>query len=155
MRVILLAIALLTALSLPAQQPAPAPPAGSNWQYVQALPIGTSIYVNAKRRCVSCVLYSVNADSLTCSHGTNITLQRAEIKCINISHRGRSAWIGAAILAAPGIVGVESVWKSRSPDAGPLNRGTAAVVAGTASGIVGGLAGFFTDFTRSTVYKAP
>jgi hypothetical protein len=48
MRTLFLAIALAAPLCA-AQQPAQ-PPAGSNWQHVQALPIGTSIQVSIQAK---------------------------------------------------------------------------------------------------------
>src|ERR1035437_9476676 len=53
----------LTTLSMSAQQivpsPASQPHAGSNWQHVQALPVGASIQVKASKSHASCKLKSV------------------------------------------------------------------------------------------------
>jgi len=100
MRKIFATLLALTTLSASAQQTAqqPAQPsAGSNWQHVQMLPIGASINVKARTSQAACTLKSVDADSLTCTHGKDIVFQRADILTIKISRRGRSALIGTAI----------------------------------------------------------
>jgi hypothetical protein len=105
MRMVLLALALVPALSASAQQPAqqPAsPPAGSNWQHVQALPVGASINVKARKSHAGCKLKSVDADSLTCTHGTDLVFQRADIVSIKIPHRGRSTLVGLGLGAGVG-----------------------------------------------------
>ena len=45
-----------------------APPEGSSWQHVQALPTGASINVRARTGHEACNLKSVDADTLTCAH---------------------------------------------------------------------------------------
>ncbi len=117
-RTMILAFALAPAMRGISQQPAQqaavqpaqsAPPEGSNWQHVQALPLGTSINVKVRKSHVSCTLKSVDADSLTCIHGKDIVFERTEIKSITIQRRGRSTLIGAGIggaaLAIAGFAG--------------------------------------------------
>jgi hypothetical protein len=158
MRTFLLAMLLIPALPVPAQeliQPATAPPpAGSNWQHVQALPPGTPVHISARARSLTCTLISVDADTLTCAQTGNVVLQRSEIKNIKIAHRGRSAASGAAIGAAVGVIAVEAAW-NKNWSWGGINRGTVAALVGVPIGGLGALAGLFTDFTKSTVYKAP
>ena len=101
MRAILLSLSLGIALSAAAQQPAQ-PPAGANWQHVQALPPGTAIQVKTRTSNAKCALKSVDTDSLTCIHGKDLIFQRSEIRSITVPHRGRSIGVGAAIGAGAG-----------------------------------------------------
>jgi len=134
-----------------AQQPAqPTPPAGSNWQRVQALPIGTSIRLDAGKRHQSCILSAIDADSLTCVHGKSLTFARSEIRTIKISHRVRSALIAAAIGAGAGAGIMEAADKPGSWFHGAV-VGVGAVI-GVA---IGAPIGALTDFAHSTVYRAP
>src|ERR1035437_10799464 len=98
----------LTTLSMSAQQivpsPASQPHAGSNWQHVQALPVGASIQVKASKSHASCKLKSVDADSLTCTSNKDLVFQRNDIVTIKVPRRGRSALIGTAIGAGGGAV---------------------------------------------------
>ena len=167
---LIVVIAFLAALTVPAQQPTrqptqqPAQPStGSNWQHVQALPVGASINVKARTSHASCTLKSVSADSLTCTHGKDIVFQRADILTIKIPHRGRSALIGAAIGAGVGAtVGAASGSSSCTQQAGQFlpcvnifSRRDLAVIGTVAVGVIGAPIGALTDFTKSTVYKAP
>jgi hypothetical protein len=160
MRKLLATLLAFTTLSAsaqqPAQQPVPPPPAGSNWQHVQALPVGTSLYVNAKPRHTACKLKSDDADTLTCtSSGKDVVFQRTEIVTIKISRRGRSALIAAAPGAALAIGGgIGFATCNEKELLGCLGPG-AAVGTGSVIALIGALTGGLTDFTRSTVYKAP
>lgn len=148
MRALLVSLALLPALAA-ARQPIQ-PPAGSNWQHVQALPIGASIHLNIRTQSLNCELKSVDADSLTCTHKKDMTFHRSDIQSITIPRRGRSTAIGAAIFAGAGAaVGAglgRTFWTTRSKGAGV---GIALFTP------VGALIGFGTDFAYSTVYRAP
>jgi hypothetical protein len=151
---------LLPALSAPTQQPAqqPAqPPAGSNWQRVQALPAGTSINVTARTSHLACKLKSVDADTLTCTHGKDAIFQRSEILSIKVPRRGRSTLVGLAIGGGAGAaIGFGAGTNNSNGFFGPnFMRGAVTAVFGVGGGIIGGLIGGTTDFTRSTVYKAP
>lgn len=163
MRILLLALALAPALSAPAQQPAqptPAPPpAGSNWQHVQALPVGQSINVTAQKGHAGCKLKSVDADTLTCTRGKDLIFQRTDILNIKVPHRGRSTLIGLAVGGGIGaVVGAATGSTGCSGQAFCINilsRADLAAIGGISFGAVGALVGGLTDFTRSTVYKAP
>ena len=163
MRTMFLVLALVPALSAstqqPAQQPSPAPPAGSDWQHVQALPAGASIIVKARKSHAGCKLKSVDADSVTCTHGKDLVFQRVDIVSIRIPHRGRSTLIGLAVGGGIGaVIGVATGDSGCSGKAFCFNiigRGTAAAIGGVSLGAVGTLIGGLTDFSRSTVYKAP
>jgi hypothetical protein len=155
---ILLSLVIGSALCASAQQPATSqPPAGSNWQHVQALPIGASISVKSHDRQQNCTLKSVDADTLTCTHGKDFVFQRAEILTIKIPHRGRSALIGTAIGGGTGaIIGFASTSSSCGGDnLCAVGRGAVGAFLGVGGGALGGLIGGLSDFTRSTVYKAP
>ena len=164
MRTLLLSMALLLpALSAPTQQPAqqPAqPPAGSNWQHVQALPIGASIYVKAKHSHSKCILKSVDADTLTCTRGKEIVFQRSDIVNIKIPRHGRSTLAGLAIGAGVGAAlgaatGGDPCKTTQGFCADVASRGETAAFSGFLFAAIGAPIGYFTDFTRSTVYKAP
>jgi hypothetical protein len=151
---------LLPALSAPAQQPTQQqaqPPAGSNWQHVQALPIGASINVKARTSHLACKLKSVDADTLTCTHGKDIVFQSSEILSIKVPHRGRSTLVGLAIGGGAGsAIGFGVGTNSSNGFLGPnFMRGAVTAVFGVGGGIIGGLIGGTTDFTKSTVYKTP
>jgi hypothetical protein len=156
LRTYLLALTLLPALSAPTQQPAPvAAPAGANWQHVQALPVGTNINIKAKTSHASCKLKSADADTLTCSHGKDLVFQRTDIVNIKVQHRGRSTLVGLAVGVGVGAgVGYAAA-------GGPCNGiciigpGTVAAAGAVGFGAIGSVVGYFTDFTKSTVYKAP
>jgi hypothetical protein len=139
----------------PATQPTP-PPAGSNWQHVQALPFGTKIYVTTRTRvsALECTLTVVDADSLTCTHGTSTIFQRSEIKAVKLPHRGRSTAILGGIGAALGIGVVKAVASSDPFFAGHAKRSVYAGGAGIGAVLFGPL-GYLSDMTRSTVYTAP
>jgi hypothetical protein len=149
---------LLNSLPLSAQQ-AVSPPANSNWQRVQALPIGTSLHLNAGKRHQSCKISTVDADTLTCTSGKNPVYSRTEITSIKLTRRGRSTLAGLGIGAGVGfVVGAAT--------AGPrctqqqfcildFGRGTVGSIGAIMLGFVGAPIGYFTDFTRSTIYKMP
>ena len=178
MHTVLIGMALAAAVAAPAQQPAtqptprpasgpavqpappataPMPPAGSDWRYVQALPVGTSVYVNAKTRHKACKLRSVDADSFTCfGVGKDAVFQRAEIKTIKIAHRVRSTLVatvpGDAMIVG-GAVGLAADHGCAGIACNLLPG--AVLLGGVAVAAIGAPIGALTDFTRSTVYRAP
>jgi hypothetical protein len=161
---LILAITFLAALFAPAQQPAaPAqPPAGSNWQHVQALPVGQSINVTAKASHASCKLKSVDSDSLTCTHGKDIVFQRADIVSIKVPRRGRSTLIAMGIGAGAGaVVGAATSGCSATEKNSFLGcfltptRPQGAAIGAVLFGAIGAPIGALTDFAKSTIYKAP
>jgi hypothetical protein len=175
MRALILSIALAPALSTaqqPAQPPTPVPPAGADWQHVQALSFATPVHLSLRTANIRCDVTSVDTEALHCGHGKTATFQRAEIKSIKLVRRTRSTLLGMAIGAGSGIAIGYAIPASTSYQctANPLtcvlegpsaysvaaNPKTGHVVTGFGIGIAAGtLAGFLTDFTRSTVYKAP
>jgi len=160
MRKVLATLLAFTTLSASAQQTAQQtvqpPPAGSNWQHVQALPVGASINVKARTSHTGCTLKSVSPDSLTCVHGKDIVFQRADILTIQISRRGRSALIGLAAGGGAGaLLGYATTSSCKPGELCILPRGGVAAFMGVTFGLIGTITGGLTDFSRSTVYKAP
>ena len=157
MRVLALStIACLCIVSLATQGQSPR--VGSNWQHVQALPTGTTLEVNARNRNLQCNLTAVTEDSLSCAHGAKrIVFGRNEIASIKISRRGRSILIGAGVGGgALAIAGFAVTTNSSNGLFGSnFERGPITAVGALAGGVIGGGIGALTDFSRSTVYKAP
>src|SRR5579859_7159230 len=96
-RTLILALVFAPALSAIAAPLSAPPPAGSNWQHVQVLPVGTAINVKARSGHASCNVKSVDANSLTCTGKKDMVYRRTDVLSIGISHRGRSTGIGAAV----------------------------------------------------------
>ena len=165
MRVFLLTLALVPALSAPAQQPAQqpvSPPAGSNWQNVEALPAGARVEIKAQTRHASCKLKSVDADTLTCSQAKEVVFQRTEILTIKIPRRGRSTLIAMGVGAGVGaIVGAATSGCSTAEKNSWFGcfltptRPQGAAIGALVFGLIAAPVGALTDFTRSTVYTAP
>ena len=155
MRKILATLLAFTTLSASAQQPAQQPvqpPAGSNWSHVEALPAGTNIYVTTRSGTMKCSLAAVDADSLTCTHGKSTVFERSKVMAVKLPHRGLSTAIlgeAGAGLGVAVVKGVASSWKL-SGAKGSIYAGGAGIGA-----VVFGPIGYFTDFARSTVYRAP
>jgi hypothetical protein len=160
MRTILLALFLAPALSAPAQPPtqttAPTPPtASAGWQSVQAIRAGTSINVKAKTSHAGCKLKSVDADSLTCTHGKDLVFQRTDIVNIKVPHRVRSTLVGLGIGAGTGAAVGSALGGCPAGKDCFVSRPEGAAIIGVPAALIGALTGVLTDFTRSTVYKAP
>ena len=162
MRTSLFASLLLLPLLAVAQQKAvptpPPPPQGSNWQHVQALPLGTTIQVKTQTNKTKCALKSVDADSLTCLHGKDIVFQRSEIRSITIPRKSRSTWTGTAIGAGAGFA-IGAGGAAATDKGGWFSGAGWDALSGAIFGILGGAigagVGAATDFTHSTIYKAP
>jgi hypothetical protein len=161
MRTFLVTLMLAPALAVPAQQsaqpstPAP-PPVGSNWQRVQALAVGQSINVSTRASHAGCKLKSVDADTLTCTHGKDLVFQRTDIVSIKVPHRGRSSLVGLAIGAGVGaIVGRAAAGGGSCNNFCIISPGDVAAGGAIGFGAIGTIVGTLTDFTRSTIYKAP
>jgi hypothetical protein len=152
---LLLALPLLTChLTAAAQQKAP--PAGSNWQRVEAVPIGTSIHVSARKSHSVCTLRAIDADTLTCEHDTGVgtkelIFQRPEITNIKLARRGRSGVLGGSIGAGTGalIGGIEDIHSNYF-----AVHGAFAMIGAFAGAFVGAPIGYLTDFSASTIYRA-
>ena len=161
MRSLIPRLALPVLLAVPlasvAQAPASAPPEGSNWARVQALPQNTYLHVNARTRHSICYLTAVDADSLSCSKDTGVghaqlSFQRGEIRTIKLARRGRSAVLGAAVLGGAGAV-AGAVQASRSNYFAV--KGAWPMIFMFSGAFAGAPIGYLTDFAGSTVYRAP
>jgi len=153
------ALALFTCLGTVASS-AQQPREGSNWQRVMALPASTKVDIrltsNGHVKHVHCRVGSVTADSLACS-GASITVPRTDILSIKIPRRGRSALIAGGVGALGlGIAGFVSTTNSNDSFFGPnFLRGPATAVGAIGGGLIGGGIGALTDFSKSTIYRAP
>ena len=144
-------------LNASAQAAAAPPPAGSNWQNVQALPAGTSVEVQASKRHLACTLTAVDADTLACDRNYRFTIQkvvfqRAEIRTVKLTRRGRSAIFGAVIGAGAGAVagGIQGAHSNYF-----AVHSAFATIYAFAGAFAGAPIGYLTDFSASTVYRAP
>lgn len=147
---------LAATLAASAQQPAP-PPEGSNWARVQALPAQTYLHVNARKGHAICYLTAVEPDSLSCSKDTGvghkeISFQRSDITSIKLAHRGRSAVLGATILGGAGAL-AGAVQGTRSNYFAV--KGAWAMIFAFSGAFAGAPIGYLTDFSASTIYRAP
>jgi len=157
---LLVAILVVQTFAAVAQQPASPAREGSNWKFVQDLPVGSSLYVKVKKHTTTCMLKGVDADSLTCVRGSALTgkdlvFQRSDIGKIQTAHRVRSA----LVTAAPGgvLLGVGLIGASTHRNDGILGGfgWDIAAAGGGVAAIIGAPIGYFKDFTRDTVYTAP
>jgi hypothetical protein len=141
-----------------AQSSVQAPPAGSDWKLVEALPAGAILYLNAKGGHKRCKVESVTADALTCT-GRNAVYPRTDIWSIKIGHRMRSALEAAIpgfVIAAAGGISFAAENCSNQQFFSFCGVGPAAAVAGGAAiAIIGAGIGALTDFSKSTIYTAP
>jgi hypothetical protein len=133
--------------------------AGSNWERVRALPPATNIDVKAASGHFHCKVTQVTEDTLVCLHGkTSTTFERVNIRSIKIDRRGRSALVGGAVGGGGLAIAGFAVTTGGSKDSffgsnflrGPVTAGALGVGA-----VLGGGIGALTDFSKSTVYKAP
>jgi hypothetical protein len=131
------------------------PPAVKGWDAVRGLSTGTALDIKLRKGSQKCAFRSADADSLACQPGTDVTIQRVDILTIKVHHRGRSALSGLAIGAGGAAIGGFAVATGPCNNFCFVGRGTVAAVFGVGGGAIGALTGYFTDFTRSVVYKAP
>ena len=114
-------------------------------------------HVNARTRHMPCTLKAIDADTLTCDRDTGlntkvVVFQRSEITAVKIARRGRSALIGAGIGAGAGALGGGIYGINNHYFA---VRGAFAMIYGFAGLFAGAPTGYLTDFTASTIYRAP
>lgn len=145
----------------PAQQttpdPPPTAPAGSEWGHVQALPVGTSIHIQGHTSHALCALTAVDADSISCARDTGVgskalTFQRTDVRTIKLARRGHSAVLGAAMLGGAGALagGIQATQSNYY-----AVKGAFAMIYGFAGAFAGAPIGYITDFSASTIYRAP
>jgi hypothetical protein len=156
MRKPLLALILIfaTTLSATAQQISPQLPKNS-WARVQTVSTGTAIHVKTATSNVLCTLKSADAETLTCAHNfQDLVYKRTEIRSIKVGHRTRSAWVAEGI-AFVGFAAASAAVNSRGNGLNNLGAGLVVGFVGLLSLIVAPIVGYFTDFTRGTIYEAP
>ena len=146
----------VAALAQSSSSAATAAPAGSDWQHVKALPIGTYLHVYGQKKKSLCTLTAIDDESLTCSRDTGVgtkpvSFQRAEIRTIKIARRGHSALIGAAALGAAGAA-AGSIQGATSNYF--VVHGAWSMIYGFAGLFAGAPIGYISDFSASTVYRA-
>ena len=129
----------------------------STWSGVQALPIDTSMHINATHQHLLCQLKTVDADSISCTRNRGFgakvyTFQREQIQSIKLARRTLSTLAGVGIGAGGGaIVGAAITTNPNSWFRGDV------IAATTGIGAVAGAAiGYPSDFLAGpTVYRAP
>jgi hypothetical protein len=125
---------------------------------VEALRVGTSLYLNAKGGHKGCTLKSVTSDALICKGtGKDAVYPRADIWSIKVGRRGRSALIGAipgGVMIAAGGIG-EATEKCGNQAILCGIGASALVLGGGAIAVIGAGIGALTDFSKSTIYTAP
>jgi hypothetical protein len=120
------------------------------------LPAGANLNVKTRTGHASCKLKSVDADSLTCTHSKDLTFQRTDIVNIKIPHRGRSTLIGLAAGGGVGaIIGAAATHGNTCSQFCFVSNADVTLATSLVGGFVGAVVGVTTDFSRSTVYKAP
>jgi hypothetical protein len=134
-----------------------APEPFANWRSVETLPPSAPVYLKTTTRHLSCRVQSVEQESVHCGSAADSVIQRSEIQSIKRAHRGRSLLAGVALGAGVGAI-VGAALGPKSCTANTLcfdfiNRADTAAFGAVFFGIVGAPVGYFTDFTRSTVYK--
>lgn len=128
------------------------PDQGPSWSRVEGLPSGVGISVKAKQHSGNCNFKSATETELTCvGDGAPMVYPRAEIKSVKLRHRGRSTLVGLAIGAGAGAAIGAPVGKSGSI----IGHGAAAAIIAVPGAIIGAIVGATTDFTHTTVYRAP
>ncbi len=133
-----------------AQQTTPAE--GPSWSKLEGLKPGVGISVKAVHHSGSCNFKSATETDLTCLvSGVAVVYPRAERQSVKQHHRGRSTLAGFAIGAAGGALVGAPLGQSGSF----VGHGAAAVIVAIPGAIIGTIVGVSTDFTHSTVYRAP
>ena len=155
---------LLAALILAASvcaQPASAQtalPDSPGWTRLEAVDPDTKLYVKTQAGSVTCHFKSAGDGALTCTGdgGKLIDLQRPEIRKVRAPHRLRSTLVGLGIGAVGGIIFGAAIGDSCTPQSFfCISRGSLAAAGAVLFGGIGAIVGVSTDFTRSTIYKAP
>ncbi len=124
---------------------------------MRALPVGTQVHISAATRHALCELTAVDEERIACSQDTGVgtralTFARSEVRLIKLARRGRSAVLGASIGAGAGALagGIEGARSNYF-----AFKGAYALIYAFAGGFAGAPAGYLTDFSASTIYRAP
>ncbi|MBB5057051.1 hypothetical protein HDF16_001736 [Granulicella aggregans] len=127
-------------------------PAGSNWDYLKALPAQTKIHVSADKGGGTCKLLSVDDATLICGKHT---FQRADVKSVKLTRYGVSTAVGAGIGAGIGVgvgIGLAGGKDSFFGD----DKGKFAAAGAGIGAVLGGLITGPADLFRGpTVYRMP
>ncbi|MDP9038073.1 MAG: hypothetical protein M3O02_02215 [Acidobacteriota bacterium] len=158
---VLFCVVLLCTSGMQAQQALPNAPEASAWQPVRDLPAGVSLHLKTTTRGLTCRVKSVDASSLTCANADTTTFQSREVTSITQVHRGRSALVGSLIGVGAGAIIGAAVGSSCSAQQKNsflgcftiVSRGELALIGAVVYGVIGAPVGYFTDFTRTRVYK--
>ena len=147
------------AIAQPASTPA-SPLLAPDWSRVSALSIGTSVIVKAHNQSEGCKVAHVDASSFSCVRGSQtVAYDAPDVRSVRIPHRLRSTLVAAVIGVGTGaVIGYaaagSSNCKSGSFCLNIVSRGDVAAAGAAVGGIVALPIGYFTDFTRSTIYKS-
>jgi hypothetical protein len=154
MRFSLVLCGLISLTPLAMAQTAP-PPSGSSWARVQALPAGTPVHMSTAHSGGLCHIRSVDAETLTCAHGSKDTvIPRAEIKSITLTRRT------ASTLGMAGVgVGLSAIAVSVTSSAVDYHGSAKGAVWAGAAGlgvVIFAPIGYFSDIFRGPIiYTAP
>jgi hypothetical protein len=142
--------------------PGPATPAPSvGWTRVRALATGSSLEVKLRHGSRKCAFRAADSDTLTCHQGSDVTLDRVDIRSIKVHHRGRSALVGALVGGGAGAIagyavgGGSGCQSTQTFCFNIVDGKTIAPLGGVGIGAIGAIIGVLSDFTSSTIYKAP
>ena len=123
------------------------------------MPANANLHLSLRGNSAGCRLSSADDTSLTCAghNGAKTDIfQRSDIRKVVIPHRGRSALIGLGIGAAVGfIVGAASGDSCKPQDIICFSRGETGALGAVVFAPIGALVGALTDFSHSTIYRAP
>lgn len=145
-KVLSLLVLIAFAVCCSAQQPVAPDPA---WQSVLALHPSTKIYVRSGGHTTRCLLQKVDDASLSCVAGIKqLSFPRTDIESIKRAHAGRSALVAAPIGYAAGtaIIAMNEIGST-----GQYSK--AATTVGVLLFLASPFIGYYTDFTRTTVYR--
>lgn len=143
------------------------PPAGGNWQRVEALPARSKVHITTDHGGHSCRLFSVTEDALTCEAGAGRAgrvIQRTEVQHIKLTHYVRSTLVGAGIGGGIGAITGGIGGRSKPCPSGQtlcfngigIGAGGVAAIFGVAGAAVGSVVGGTTDLARgSSIYTRP
>jgi hypothetical protein len=153
MRKILTSVLLLLASFVMANAQTHVADSGPSWSRLEGLPSGVGIHVKALHQTTNCSFKSATETELTCVNGSGVpqVFKRDDLKRVQLRHRGRSTLVGMAIGAGGGAAIGAPLGQSGSF----VGHGAAAVIIAVPGTIIGGIVGALTDFTRSTIYRAP
>ncbi len=129
----------------------------SAWSGVQALPVDTSMHINATHQHMLCQLKSVDAESISCTRNRGFgakvyTFQREQIRSIKLSRRMLSTLSGIGVGAGGGAIIGAALTNSQTT----WFRGSWIAATTGIGALAGGAIGYPSDFLAGPiVYRAP